>query len=869
MSGSECLDEGTVVAFLGGRLAEAELLLVERHVAACAQCTDLMTYAAADIANRGSGSASGRDGRPFVGRLTPGTKVDRYQVLGAIGRGGMGEVYAAYHPDLDRRIALKVVYAARADGGERWVRLLREARTVARLSHPNVINVYDAGTLDGGIYIAMEFVEGETIDQWLRLAAPARSWREIVDVFVAAGRGLGAAHAAGVVHRDFKPQNVMVGRDGGVRVMDFGLARLAEGATDDEWATSNAGCKVSPAVAPVSVTKTGAVLGTPAYMAPEQFQGAAVDARADQFSFCVALHEALYGARPAMAQERTAMQSNAANAPARLKAVIRRGLAVDRTQRYASMDDLLRALDRARTTIRPNVFAAAGGLAVVLMLLGGWHVTRHAGVSCAVPNERLAAAWSGRDDGRRQSIRRAFMASGHPTAEKSWQLVSAALDEHVGKWAGMYMDSCEATHVRGEQSAEVLDLRTSCLNESLDEVRALTDVLVTAGVTAIARASTVARDVTPVGRCADIEALRSAVPLPRDPATLAAVRRMQTELRTVRAIGDLGKHREAAKVAAGLRREIEVLGYKPLVAELLYVIGLGLAQTEPIKAEPILEEALLIAASVDDRETAVKTAATLSFVVGYELGRGPEGERLSRIAEAMLHGLKGNHDRLGSWVANSSGAVFVAEGRCEEARASFQRECELKERAVGVDHPDVATSLMNLCGALSCLGRFEEAVDAGNRGIAIIERIAAPDAKIAGGVYANRGHALAQLGRYDEADADFLRALEIYTEDRDIRPRDIAEPLHGLGEVRLARGQAAAAVSYLTSALAMREKDELDATLLADTRFALARALWLDGGDRRHARALAVAARDAYKSRQRPAAAEVVSWLAAHSPGRR
>ena len=167
-----------MVAFLGGRLPADERAVVERHLATCAACTDLTTYAAADIAN-GSG-APGREGRPFIGRLTPGTKVDRYQVLGAIGRGGMGEVYAAYHPDLDRRIALKVVYAGGADAAERWVRLLREARVVARLSHPNVVNVYDAGTLDEGIFIAMEFVEGETIASGCgrrrRREAGARSW---------------------------------------------------------------------------------------------------------------------------------------------------------------------------------------------------------------------------------------------------------------------------------------------------------------------------------------------------------------------------------------------------------------------------------------------------------------------------------------------------------------------------------------------------------------------------------------------------------------------------------------------------------------------------------------------------------------------
>src|SRR5499427_6407006 len=213
-----------VVAFLDGGLAAPERSIVESHLETCSACAELMTWAAADQAHRSR--PAGREGRPFVGQLAPGSRVDRYQILGAVGRGGMGEVYAAYHPDLDRRIALKVVHEAGGDSAVRRARLLREARAIARLSHPNVVSVYDAGTVDDRVYIAMEFVEGETIHEWLR--SGPRSWREILDVFLGAARGLAAAHAAGVIHRDFKPQNVMIGRDRSVRVMDFGLARLAE-----------------------------------------------------------------------------------------------------------------------------------------------------------------------------------------------------------------------------------------------------------------------------------------------------------------------------------------------------------------------------------------------------------------------------------------------------------------------------------------------------------------------------------------------------------------------------------------------------------------------------------------------------------------
>ena len=263
-----------MAAFLDGTLPHAVRARVTNHIASCSACGELTIRAAADVAS--NSRPPGSEGRPFVGQLTPGSRVDRYQVLGAIGRGGMSEVYAAYHPDLDRRIALKVVNESGADAPEQRARLLREARAIARLSHPNVVAVYDAGTVGDRVYIAMEFVAGETVDAWLK--SETRGWREILGVFLAAGCGLAAAHAAGVVHRDFKPQNVMIGRDGSVRVMDFGLARLAEEPLD---AASAIGSDDARRARPATVTKTGAVVGTLAYMAPEQFARGPVDARAD------------------------------------------------------------------------------------------------------------------------------------------------------------------------------------------------------------------------------------------------------------------------------------------------------------------------------------------------------------------------------------------------------------------------------------------------------------------------------------------------------------------------------------------------------------------------------------------------------------
>src|SRR4051794_3934114 len=227
--------------------------------------------------------------------LPRGSAVGRYVVLERIGSGGMGVVYAAYDPELDRKVALKLLRPDRAGAaGEAAFRVPREAHAVTPLSDPHVVAVYDAGTFGDQVFVAMELMEGRTLRQWL--GEGKRGWREIVDVFVAAGRGLAAAHAAGLVHRDFKPDNVLLGTDGRVKVADFGLARPV-GVVEKEGSPSSPGSGSGGLLAS-PLTEWGQVMGTPAYMAPEQLRGGAADARSDQFSFCVALWEALYGRKP-------------------------------------------------------------------------------------------------------------------------------------------------------------------------------------------------------------------------------------------------------------------------------------------------------------------------------------------------------------------------------------------------------------------------------------------------------------------------------------------------------------------------------------------------------------------------------------------
>ena len=840
-------------------MAAAERSVVTSHLDTCSACTELMTWVGADQAHRNL--SAGREGRPFVGELTPGSRVDRYQILGAVGRGGMGEVYAAYHPDLDRRIALKVVHESGVDSAERRARLLREARAIARLSHPNVVSIYDAGTFDGRVYIAMEFVEGETVDVWLR--ARVRGWREIVDVFVAAGRGLAAAHAAGVIHRDFKPQNVMIARDGSVRVMDFGLARLA-----GEPAEARGIADVDTRQLPTTVTKTGAVVGTLAYMAPEQFRGEPIDARADQFSFCVALHEALYGGRPALAYvtDRGTTPTRTGTAPSWLRAIVSRGLADRRDDRFPSIDNVIRALAKGRTRPRRRALGATISLAITLFALGGWRAARGGRISCQVPAARLDAAWSGRDDSRRESVHRAFTASGRPTADTSWQRVSKALDDYVRQWSAMYVDTCEATHARGEQSGEVLDLRMACLNDNIDQVRALTNVLAAADSTTIGRAVAATHDLTPVTRCADVALLRSAVALPRDQRTLEAVRELRMSLREAQALRDVGNFREARAHAAALLPRAEAIQYGPLLAEVLELIGCSTPSGDnPADTERTLQKALFTAEGARDDATAALAAADLIYVVGIDLNRPREAETWMHLGESILNRLGPGHDRIRSWTLHNFGSVLQETGELDRAERMLRQAIAFKEKSLGKDHPDVAISLSGLSGVLEDNGHPQAALEAADRAIDIHEANGDPDSDSYAGAQTRRGDALVALNRASEAEAAFsiaLRVLRAYSEPSGLM---FSFPLEGIGNVRLAQRSPDEAIPVLVEVLRIRERTSTRERPLADTRFALARALWDSGRDRKRAVRLALQSRDVYRRLNFSRKVETINgWLATH-----
>jgi eukaryotic-like serine/threonine-protein kinase len=377
---SECFDDNTAVEFIDGLLPDAAVKRVERHVARCEVCRQLLAELGCSPSLLQFSPTLPQSGDAHIS-LATGQQVGRFVVLSRIGSGGMGVVFAAYDPKLDRKVALKLLHSPddpEISGNDAQMRLLREAQAIAQLSHPNVISVYDVGTYKSEVYIAMEFVEGSTLTGWLR--GWERPWMDVLDKFVQAGKALVDAHAAGLVHRDFKPDNMLVGNDQRVRVMDFGLARwlYADGPVEEARSLDDE-LEVSDSALDRRLTRTGTLLGTPRYMAPEQFAGAGADARSDQFSFCVALYEALYKQHPfedstaagllkspATTQVRPPPQSS--KVPAWLHKALLRGLSREPVDRYASMGALLRALAPApRPRSRPPLIAPLAVAAVAVL----------------------------------------------------------------------------------------------------------------------------------------------------------------------------------------------------------------------------------------------------------------------------------------------------------------------------------------------------------------------------------------------------------------------------------------------------------------------------------------------------------------------
>jgi tetratricopeptide (TPR) repeat protein len=793
----------------------------------------------------------------------------------------MGEVYAAYDPELDRKVALKILHAVRDRADERnRSRLLREAKAIAKLRHPNVIVVHDAGSIGGRVFLTMEYVDGQTLAAWL--AERPRSWREIVEVFGAAARGLGAAHAAGIAHRDFKPQNVMVDSGGGVRVTDFGLAREI-GAPESAVTTPADSSDVEPSGIAMEahvlpLTRTGELIGTPLYMSPEGFKTRRTDARSDQFSFCVALYRALYGSHPfadndlrdlvaAVTAGRVLPAPPKSAVPVWLRRALVRGLSVDPAARWPSMEALTTALLRDPARHRRR-WLAGGALAAAVVVAIAAARRPAAGESiCRRGPERLVGVWEpdGRGTGtptRRAATRAAFIATGVADAAGIWTRAAATLDRYTDGWLRMYQETCTATHERGEQSVEALDLRMACLNERLGRVKGLTDVFAEANATVVESAAAATGALPTLDRCADVALLRAVVPPPEDPAARARVDGLRRDLARLAALQDSGRCDITRTAGKALIADAERVGYLPLQAEILFAFSRSpcLAFDENLEN---CRKAALAALSSHHEEVAIQAASCVAITrVEMKSDIGLARDWID-LATALTQRLTGSHPMLEALRLVALARVDEKEGNTAGALDAMERASALIEKTQGTDSSNYAKSLNAFGVVLFDLGRFEDAARNYERAADVALKVGGPNNPTASLCLVNAGEALNALGRYPDAQAAVERALDIHRRVG-TSPYLKAYALTILGQATIAQSRPREAADELQEALDLFGDDS---TVYPDTaRFTLARALWSSPKDRPRALALARQARKGFEQfvDRNAEVAQVDAWLQEH-----
>ena len=869
---------------------------------------ELPQSAMATVAADGAPPTDTAAARP---RLERGATIGRYVVLERLGEGGMGIVYAAYDPELDRRVALKLIRAApdpaRAETAR--VRLLREAQSLAKLAHPNVIAVHDAGTYEGQVFVAMEFVDGRDLAQWLRDGSHA--WPEIVATFVAAGRGLAAAHAAGIVHRDFKPENVLVGQDGRVRVLDFGLAHSQERATvsvdgsdgidtsqlrsaafdtgevDDELALRSTG---PASQLSTKLTQVGAIVGTPAYMSPEQHLGRQTDARTDQFSFCVALYEALYRVRPfagstphelmfSVLKGRVCDPPRASSVPAWIRRALLTGLAVDPDARHPGMDALLAALS-VDNRARYRRLGLAGLTATVAAgaLWVAWPQAEP-DETCQGAARKLSGIW---DDDVRTRIRDAFMATDRPYAADAFDATAKYLDTYTQQWVATHTEACESTAIRKEQSQEMLDRQMLCLDRRLRETEELTRLLSDADDKVVQRAVAAAGQLTPITPCADRQALaRGEAPLTGDKAKrVAEIESMIAGAHHRLRFARYEPAQKMARAALTAAEEVEMPGLQAAALVMRGRTEEHLGQLED--AERTLYEAMWRAEDAGADLERAQAWTTLVWVVGYRQERYDEIDRLVGHAEhaltragddlatrAELHNKVGaaawaqgdwsraitqwdetlrlrrelnpRHPELANALTNLAFA-YARDGDFGAAESSLQQAQELAEALYGPNHPRTANLLHSRALLAFQRKTFPTAVTLLRRAVAIREASLEP-------LHIDKARAIHDLGEALLAAEDPRAALGQFQLAADLKRQSlgdtdnasIANSLAGIGRAHLALGENTAAVQALEAADAMYERLEQTGANRAEARLALAESLADDEPARARPHALAAA----------------------------
>jgi eukaryotic-like serine/threonine-protein kinase len=750
----------------------------------------------------------------IFGRAGEPQQLGRYVVLDTLGEGGMGVVLRAFDRELDRPVALKVLHAHLDES--HTARLRREAQAMAKLSHPNVVQVYEVGQLEGRTFVAMELVKGQTPREWMR-QEPRPGWRACVRLFIQLGEGLAAAHERGLVHRDFKPANAIIDEKGRARVLDFGLVRHDDDDDAERESVASQRARTRPAeVVPLeaSLTKTGAVLGTPAYMPLEQMEGHVADARSDQFSFCASLYEAVYGERPfdgsSMVAMMVAMRKGSprpapkgTEVPVALRKVLLRGLAIEPERRWPSMEALLGELRRFAFPRRRRrmVLAVSVGLVAVGGGLGATRALEWLS-RCTGARKQLEGAW---DETRRQAVQAAILGTELSYAPGTWERVEPRLDAYADAWVAEHTETCEATRVRGEQREEEMSLRMGCLHERWRYLRATVNELSHADATAVEHAVQAVASLPGLERCRDLPALRAEVPPPEDAAVAEQVAALDELLVEARAKEVAGRYEDGLRLADEVVERGAVLGYEPLMARAWLQQGrLREKRGKYEGALEVLRHAYHAALAHTMKAEAAEASARLMLVLEHRLVRHDEARDWTEDAEALSRAVGTAEARVGYLAA--LGNVAQARAEYEEARDSLERALSIAEEELGPEHPAVAGTLISLGGVANSQGKYEEARGAYERALAIQKKTLGPEHPLVAAALNNLGNLAELQGKYEEARGSYERARVIWEKALGSEHPDVAVAFNNLGNIAAFQGRFDEARDWYARALAIREK---------------------------------------------------------------
>ncbi|HEY0132806.1 MAG TPA: serine/threonine-protein kinase [Nannocystis sp.] len=751
-----------------------------------------------------------------------------FVVLRRLGEGAMGVVYAGYDVLLDRKVAIKLVRPQLLGNPAIRERMVREAQAMARLSSAYVVQVFQVGEHEDSLYLAMEYIEGKTLTVWLETRT--RPWQVVLRTLCDAGRGLAAAHEAGLVHRDFKPDNVLVDASGHPRVLDFGLVRTeVEGQYTADEAVSTGPDDAPPGstmmpmmpMTPAEVagrsrgqwatqlTQHGGAIGTPAYMSPEQHFARTVGPKSDQFSFAITLYEALYGVRPFPGEtwEKISYQVQLgtippppprSRVPRRVFKVIARALATDPEQRWPSLDAMIATLERDPSRVR---LRAALGVGLLGATVATTYVVARAVVPetqhCEASARELTGVW---DPERRAALTKAFTATGVPFASDSLTRAAGRIDAYADAWVGEHRAACEA-HASGVQTSRMMDLRVACLGRRKVHLQALVDLFGAADRAVVENAVQAVAALPSLHACADVDALLAGSAPPNDTRTADHVEQLRGQLARAAVLEHTGQFGRGIELAAQVRGEAEALGYAPLTAEAALAVGrLYMAAARWAEADAALTEAPRLGIAHDLHAVTAEAVTRRIFVVGAGLGHPAEALAVEPLAEALVQRAR-DDGRLSALLHNNLGAVYDLRGDTHTARVYYQRTIAELQQRPGPSDPLIAITHNNIGNMDMDRGDFDSARAHFSAAKELFTTILGEGHPFVAHALAGLGDADARKGAHAEALGSYAQALGRMEAAYGSQHLYLLQPLTGFGQVYARLGQADRAAPYFTRAV--------------------------------------------------------------------